>query len=115
MSRELLLSSTALAFFIICPRMAGMVHIIAKSAQVSIMQVALCGTLMAVPMVLMMVAVFGRFGLLGALIFCIGTDLLAAAILSGVSSRAAFETLVLAAFILAGVKVAPMFTKLIWG
>jgi hypothetical protein len=36
MPKDLLISSIGLALFIICPRMAGMVYVIAKNSQVSL-------------------------------------------------------------------------------
>lgn len=113
MSRELIISSIALSFFIICPRMAGMVHVIARQAQTPLMLTALFGTLMAVPLVLAMVWVFGRFGLWGALAFCVVTDALAALFMQQISLKAGIETLIIALFVIAGVKIAPLITSFI--
>jgi hypothetical protein len=51
MPRELVVSTIALAGFIVCPRMAGMVYVIAKHSQVSLVYTALLGSLAAIPLV----------------------------------------------------------------
>ncbi len=114
MSKELLVASVGLAFFIVCPRMAGMVHIIAKHSQVSLMTAAFLGTCISVPLVLCMVALFGSFGVGGALLFCVLTDLGAAFFMKDISYRAGVETLVVALFVLVGVKVAPLISGLLF-
>ena len=78
MPRDLLISSVGLALFIVCPRMAGMVCVIAKHSQVSLVYTALFGSIVAIPLVIVMVLVFAKFGLWGALAFCVLTDLGAA-------------------------------------
>ena len=100
-----------LALFIICPRMAGMVYIIAKHSQVSLVYTALFGSIIAIPLVVAMVWVFAGFGLWGALAFCILTDLGAAFVMKEIDIRAGIETLVIAVFVIIGVKVAPLITK----
>ena len=52
MPKELFIASMGLAFFIVCARMAGMVHIIAKHSQVHLFYAALYGTIFAIPLVL---------------------------------------------------------------
>ena len=105
--KELYIASVGLALFIICPRMAGMVHIIAKHSQVHLFQTALLGTLIAVPLVLLMVLVFSKLGIWGALGFCVATDLAAAYFMKEISIRAGIETLVIALFVIFGVRLAP--------
>ncbi len=113
MSKELILASLGFSFFVICPRMAGIVHIISRHAQVPVMTTAVLGTLIALPLIMLMVAVFGRWGVTGALIFCVATDLGAALMMGGLSLKAGVETLVVALFVIAGVKVAPLLTSLL--
>jgi len=113
MPRDLIIGSTALAMFIICPRMAAMVHIISKHSHVSVYLSAFLGSLMAVPFVLVMVFMFDRFGIWGALAFCVLTDLVSAFIIKEVSIRAGIETLVIAFFVIVGVKVAPLLSELV--
>jgi len=113
MSRDLIIGSTALALFIICPRMAAMVHIISRHSHVSLYLSAFFGSLMAVPLVLLMVFAFVKFGIWGALGFCVLTDLMSALIIKEVSFRAGIETLVIAFFVIAGVKIAPLLSGLV--
>ena len=107
MPRDLLISSVGLALFIVCPRMAGMVCVIAKHSQVSLVYTALFGSIVAIPLVIVMALVFAKFGLWGALAFCVLTDLGAAFVIKEISIRAGIETFVIAMFVIIGVKVAP--------
>ena len=113
MTKELLIASTGLSLFIICPRMAGMVHIISKHSQVSLFYTALYGTILAIPLVLLMVLIFGKFGVWGALAFCVATDILSALFMKEISLRAGIETIVIALFVILGVRVAPYVAKLL--
>lgn len=108
MSKELLISSFGLAFFIICPRMAGMVHVIAGHTKVPLLQTALIGIVVAVPLLLIMVLVFKQTGIWGALTFCVATDIGAALFMKEISLSAGIETIVIAVFVIIGVKVAPI-------
>ncbi len=111
MPKGLLLASIGLALFIICPRMAGMVYVIARHSQVSLVYTALFGSILAIPLVVVMVLIFAKFGLWGALTFCVLTDLGAAFVMKDISIRAGIETLVIAVFVIIGVKVAPAITS----
>jgi len=113
MPKDLIIGSTALALFIICPRMAGMVHIISKYSHASLYLSAFFGSLIAVPFVLLMVFVFIRSGMWGALGFCVLTDLVSAFIIKEMSFRAGIETLVIALFVIVGVKAAPLLSGLV--
>ena len=59
----------------------------------------LLGSIVAIPFVVVMVLVFVKFGLWGALAFCVLTDLGAAFIMKEISIRAGIETLVIAVFV----------------
>jgi len=113
MSRELVLSSMGLALFIICPRMAGMACVIARHSQVSLVQTALLGSIVAIPLVVAMVVIFSKSGLWGALAFCVLTDVGAAFVMKEINMRAGVETLIIAAFVIIGVKAAPVITHMI--
>ena len=123
MNRELIIASIGLSLFIICPRMAGMVHIISKNSSVNLYLTALYGTIIAIPLVLAMVWVFSISGVFlgpknavwGALAFCILTDIVAALFMKEISFRAGVETIVIAVFVVFGVKAAPYVTKIIMG
>ncbi|WP_024336050.1 hypothetical protein [Desulfotignum balticum] len=112
MTKELMVGSIGLALFIICPRMAGMVHIISKHSNASLIYTALLGSVMSVPLVLVIVLVFGKYGLWGALAFCIITDLGAAFFMKELSIKAGIETFIIAMFVILGVKVAPYLTNI---
>ncbi|RLG28901.1 hypothetical protein DRO03_08615 [Methanosarcinales archaeon] len=68
--KELLIASTAFALFVICPRMAGMTNIIASATHLSIIRIAVLGTALALPLIILMALIFEEYGA-----FC-GTSLL---------------------------------------
>jgi hypothetical protein len=111
MSKEVVISSLAFAFFVVCPRMAGMVHLINKHTATPIWLVVLAGSLISIPLLLAMVWIFGKFGVLGALLFAVATDFCAAVVFHKISLTAGVETLVIAVFVVVGVKMAPPVAK----
>lgn len=113
MSKELLFTGLAFAMFVICPRMAGIMHVISKNSQSSILGTILIGTIISIPFLFIMVLTFNKFGLWGALSFCILTDLCSVLIMKEVSLKAGLETLIIAVFVVIGVKIAPVFSKLL--
>lgn len=112
MPKELMIASLGMALFIICPRMAGMVHVISKYSDVSLVYIALLGSILSIPLVLAIVLVFAKVGLWGALAFCILTDFGAAFIMKEMSTKAGVETLIIALFVILGVNLAPHITSL---
>jgi hypothetical protein len=105
---ELFITSCGFGLFIVCPRMAAMMHIISKNTSVSMLQTVLLGILFSVPIMLLMVFVFSKFGIWGALALCVLTDLGAALFMKEISVKAGIETIIVALFVILGVKLAPM-------
>ena len=105
---KLLIAALAFAFFIICPRMAGITSLIARSAGLDLIKVTVLGSLVAIPLVVAMVLIFSRYGLIAALAFAVFTDVLSALAMREISLKAGIETLVIALFVLIGVKVAAL-------
>ncbi len=103
---SLLTVSIAFALFIVCPRMAAMTNIITTATQTNIIHVAVTGTIISLPLIIAMVLIFKHYGLLAALGFCVLTDLGAALVMKQVSFKAGLETLIIALFLILGVKVA---------
>lgn len=112
MTREMILTCFAFSLFVVCPRMAGMMYVISKNSSVSMLKTVLIGTLLSIPFLLLMVYVFGKFGVWGALVFCVLTDFAAAFTIKEISFTAGIETIVIALFVVLGVKVAPFISKL---
>lgn len=112
MQKELLIAGIGLALFIVCPRMAGMVNVVAKYSRTSLVSTALLGTIISIPLVIIMVLVFAKFGIWSALGFCVLTDLGAAFLMKEINLKAGIETLIIALFVLAGVKAAPYITNM---
>lgn len=115
MTSEMLISSIAFGLFIVCPRMAGMMHIINKHSKASILRTVLVGTLISIPLLLLMVLVFEYSGIWGAITICVLTDFAAALIMKSISKRAAVETFIIALFVIIGVKIAPLISGFLVG
>jgi hypothetical protein len=101
-----LVTSVAFALFIVCPRMAGMTNIITNATNTNIVQIAVIGTILAIPLIVAMVLIFKQYGLIPALAFSVLTDIAAALVIKEISFKAGLETLIIALFVIAGVKVA---------
>lgn len=112
MSKELVFASLSFGLFVVCPRMAGMMHIINKHSSVSMLVTVLLGAAVSVPILLLMVFVFSKFGVIGALAVCVCTDLGAALIMRDISLKAGLETFIIALFVIIGVKTAPLISNL---
>jgi len=110
---NLLIASGAFALFIVCPRMAGMTNLIAKYTHTNLVHLALIGTVASLPLIVAMVLIFRQWGLVAALGFCVLTDLGAALIMRGISLKAGLETLIIALFLILGVKVASWLSGLL--
>ena len=102
----LLIASVGFALFILCPRMAGMANVIASSTNTNLIWVSIAGTLISLPLIVLMVIVFRHYGLWAAMALAVLTDLLAALLMGAISWKASLETLVIAVFVVVGVKVA---------
>lgn len=98
----------AFALFVVCPRMAGMVHVIAESTQVSMIQASVIGTALSLPLLVAMTLIFRHYGLVAALGFCVLTDFGAALVMREVSLKAGLETLIIAMFVIFGVRIATL-------
>jgi uncharacterized membrane protein len=109
---HLIVASIAYAFFIVCPRMAGITSVIARATHVNLVLVSVIGTLIALPLIVLMVVVFKQWGLWAALALAVGTDLVAALVMGGIGWKAGFETFVIALFVLIGVKAASFLSSM---
>ncbi len=89
---KLLIAALAFAFFILCPRMAGITSIIANATNVDLVKLAILGSLISIPFVVAMVLIYTKYGLLAALGFTVLTDLLSALVIKEISIKAGIET-----------------------
>lgn len=104
--------SIAFALFIVCPRMAAMLHVITRSTETNLVYVSVLGTIIALPFVIAMVLIFKQYGLLVALGFLVLTDVLAALLMGKVISlKAGLETFIIALFVIAGARIAPIISS----
>lgn len=113
-TKENIIASLGFAFFVVCPRMAGMMHVISNYSGVSMFYTVLLGIVISVPLLLLMVYIFDKAGVWGALIFCILTDFVSALVMKEVSIRAGIETFTIAIFVVIGVKLTPYISKMIF-
>lgn len=111
-TKENIIASLGFAFFVVCPRMAGMMHVINNYSGVSMLFTVLLGIVISVPLLMLMVFVFDKAGVWGALGFCILTDFVSALVMKGVSVRAGIETFTIAIFVVIGVKLTPYISRL---
>lgn len=102
----LLVASLGFALFILCPGMAGMADVIANATNANLILVSIVGTLISLPLIIVMILIFRQYGLWAALGFAVITDLVAALIMGAISWKASLETLIVALFVVAGVKAA---------
>jgi hypothetical protein len=102
------------AFFIVCPRMAAMTNLISKNFTFSIYWLVIFGTILSIPLLLMMTWVIRQWGLMAGLGFAVFTDFLAALTISSVSMKAAVETFIIAIFVIAGNRIATWITTKIF-
>ncbi len=110
---RLLIAAIAFALFIVCPRMAGITSVISKSTGIDLIKLAIVGTLISLPLVIIMVYIFDRYGLIAALGFAVITDILSALVMKEISFKAGIETLIIAIFVLIGVRVASYITSFV--
>lgn len=103
--REMVTASLAFAFFIVCPRMAGMVGIIGKHSSLPLWKITVFGTMASIPVLVLMVWMFSKWNVGGALALCVITDLAAVFLMRSISFSAAAQTAIVAAFVLLGIKV----------
>ncbi len=103
----------AFSFFIVCPRMAAMTNILARSqAGGGIYTLVILGTVVSLPLLLLTAWAIRQWGLMAGLALAILTDLAASALLAGVDTKLALETLIIAGFVVAGNRVAMWVTSL---
>ncbi|MEJ5329455.1 MAG: hypothetical protein WHT07_04815 [Desulfobaccales bacterium] len=101
-----LLASVGFAMFIVCPRMAAMTAICHRHAPGNLVFLVIAGTLVSVPLLLVMVALLRNYGFAAALGFAVATDLLAALITGVISRKAAVEILIISLFVITGNRLA---------
>ena len=109
-----LVASLAFAFFVMCPRMAGMCAAIAELKGLNPYLVAFLGTLMAAPLLVLMVYLTLNFGVGTAIVAAVATDLVASLVMGTLDYKAFVELLIIAAFIWVGVLVAKWAVKFTW-
>lgn len=101
----------AYGFFIVCPRMAAMTNIITRNFELSIYWLIILGTLLSIPLFIIMCWIIQKWGILAGLGFAVVTDVLSAIIISPVSIKSAIETFIIAIFVVIGNRIAIWITS----
>jgi len=104
------LASAAFAMFIVCPRMAAMTNICHRHVTCNLVVLVILGTLVSIPLLIIMVSILKRWGFAAALGFAIVTDLLSALIIGVISRKAAVEILIISLFVISGSRLASWIT-----
>ena len=105
--------SVAFAFFIVCPRMAGMCAVISKVGKVNPYLIAILGGVIAIPLIAIMVFLTIRFGVGVAIAVAVLTDVLSAIATGTFRLRYGIEIVLIALFLWVGVIVAGKLSHLI--
>ncbi len=105
--------SLAFAFFIMCPRIAGMCAVISKAGGINPYLIAILGGLIAIPLIALMVFLTVRFGVGVAIIAAVLTDILSAIATGTFRLKYGIEMALIAMFIWVGVIVATKISYLI--
>ena len=99
-------ASLAFAFFILCPRMVGMAAVLSEVRDVNPYAIVTYGTILAIPLMLLMYIVLKNFGATWAIALAVATDV-GAAIFMGIHSwKATAQLAIIAIFVWIGILVA---------
>ncbi len=108
-----LVISLSFAFFVMCPRMAGMCAVVSKIHNVNPYLVSIVGGLIAVPLITLMVYVTLRFGVVYAIALAVLTDLISALATGTFRLKYGIEIALISIFVWMGVVVAGKVSGLI--
>lgn len=103
----------AFAFFVMCPRMAGMCAVISRTAGVNPYLIAVLGGIIVIPLITLMVYLTIKFGVGVAIAAAVITDILSAIATGTFRLRYGIEIALIAMFIWIGIVVASKSSYLI--
>lgn len=104
------LASIAFAMFIVCPRMAAMTNICHRHVMCNLVTLVILGTIVSIPLLVIMVLILKRWGFAAALGFAIFTDLLSALLMGVINRKAALEIIIISLFVISGNRLATWIT-----
>ncbi len=105
--------SVAFAFFVMCPRIAGMCAVLSRIGNVNPYVISVLGGLIAIPLISLMVFLTVRFGVEVAIAVAVLTDILSAIVMGTFKLRQGIEIILIALFIWLGVVVSIKFASTI--
>jgi hypothetical protein len=103
-------ASAAFAMFIVCPRMAAMTNICHRHVVCNLVVLVILGTIVSIPLLIIMVLILKRWGFAAAIGFAIVTDLLSALLMGVFSRKATIEIVIISLFVISGSRLATWIT-----
>ncbi len=111
--RALSIASVAFALYVLCPRMTAMILQESRIKGIDVHTVIIVGTVISIPLFIMLVHVILRLGVEWAIFIAAVADIAAAALLGTLDLRTGVELVVITAFVYAGIKLAPVISGLL--
>ncbi len=103
---DYIITSIAFAFFVVCPRMAGMCSVVSKIRSLNPYIVSCLGTVISTPLIILMMYLTTQFGITSAIILAVLTDIISSIIMGIFNIKYAIEIVIIAIFVWIGVVVA---------
>ncbi|MCD6458554.1 MAG: hypothetical protein J7K82_06860 [Thermoproteales archaeon] len=111
--KALIIASLAFGLYVLCPRMSAMIVQQAKLKKVSVPAVIVLGTLISIPLFIILVNILVNFGLEWAILFAALGDFAAAVLLGTIDVKAGLELAIITLFVYAGIRLAPAIAEAI--
>ncbi|OYT26392.1 MAG: hypothetical protein B6U95_07490 [Thermofilum sp. ex4484_82] len=111
--KALIIASLAFGLYVLCPRMSAMIVQQAKLKKVSVPAVIVLGTLISIPLFIILVNILVKFGLEWAILFAALGDFAAAVLLGTIDVKAGLELAIITLFVYAGIRLAPAIAEAI--
>lgn len=95
--------SMAYALFIVCPRVVGLAQVLSRTKEVNLYIIITLGTILVIPLMLLLLFLLKKFGAVYALAFAIITDILAALWMGSYSWKSTVSLLIISSFVWLGI------------
>lgn len=108
-----IVSSLAFALYIICPRMTGMIASQSKLSGINPLLTISVGSILGIPMFILLYYILQHFGVGAAVLTAAALDVGAAFLIGRLDLRSGLELAIITVFVYVGIRVAPLFAKLL--
>jgi len=112
--RNALIASLAFGLYVICPRMSAMIVQQVKVKGLNLYAIIVLGTLISIPLFVILSRITIRFGTGWAILFAAVGDVAAAALLGVIDPKTGVELAIITVFVYVGIRVAPVISNLIF-